>query len=82
MQVNNLAEAAPELARKGEKNSGFCMQNHAAQACMVIFCEIAGFLGIFTRIFCGSAALVFAGQSGTVRVNIFPDSLSGRLCLA
>lgn len=36
-------------------------------------------MGIFTRIFCGSAALVFAGHSGTVRVNILPDSLSGTL---
>lgn len=29
MQVHKLAEAVSELAVQGEKNSGFCMQNHA-----------------------------------------------------
>lgn len=47
MQVHSLAVAAPELAQQGSKNSGFCMQNHAAQVCMVIFCEIVGFFGDF-----------------------------------
>ena len=55
MQVHKGLQAAPALVQRGMGNSGFCMQSHAASACMAIFLKRRVFSGRFMRIFCGSA---------------------------
>ncbi len=47
MQVHEGLQAAPVLVRRGVENSGVCMQNHAAYACMAIFIKKTGIFGAF-----------------------------------
>ncbi|CAD7561013.1 hypothetical protein CIP106467_1213 [Citrobacter europaeus] len=47
MQVHEGTQAAPVLVRRGVENSGFCMQSHAAKACMAIFIKKTGIFGSF-----------------------------------
>lgn len=45
MQMHGRAHAAPALMRRDVENSGFCMQSHAAYACMAIFLKKASIFG-------------------------------------
>lgn len=47
MQMHGRAHAVPVLVRRGVENSGFCMQSHAAYACMAIFLKKTGIFGAF-----------------------------------
>jgi len=64
MQLHEVAQAAPVLARQGLKNSQFCMQIHAPYACMADLMKRKGNFLVFLAAFFASLHATFE------RVNV------------